>query len=212
MSSIAINPMLVVFRWAANISCGWIFTFLSYNESKQVFFLNACSFWYLKMRSRKKKVDICILDTVTVSEVVSFVPHVWYFLYYLILGSITNPLATVWRFITSLRLNIPAICPVCQRLLLQESTLDSVFPGESRQRLQMISRLTETHHRLKKTKWQDWWKHTNELPYFFEQQIQCRHWRPEHVIPESNADLCWCNFHKRNRDDRSLPIVGSRSV
>lgn len=53
MSSMAINPSLMVFRWAVIISCGWIFTFLSYAESMKVLSLNAYSFWYLNMRSRK---------------------------------------------------------------------------------------------------------------------------------------------------------------
>lgn len=61
MSSMAINPSLMAFRWAAIISCGWIFTLLSYTESMKVLSLNAHSVWYLNMRNRKKAVDICIL-------------------------------------------------------------------------------------------------------------------------------------------------------
>lgn len=52
-------------------------------------FLNAYSIWYLNMRTRKKAVDICILDKITILEVILFVLQV-YFQNFLILLPIVN--------------------------------------------------------------------------------------------------------------------------
>lgn len=78
MSSMAINPSLMVFRWAVIISCGWIFTFLSYTESMRVLSLNAYSICYLNIWSRKKAVDICIVDKTAILEVILFVLQVYF--------------------------------------------------------------------------------------------------------------------------------------
>lgn len=170
MSSMAINPSLMVLRWAVIISCGWIFTFLSYIESMKVLSLSAYSIWYLNMRSRKKAVDICILDNIANLEVILFV----YFQYFLILLLIVNhwqldghlfkalkeDIVISWKITLRLkgkqkqRLTLPVTCPVCWQLLLHEPILLSVFPGESKLHLQMISRITATNYRPKGTQWQ----------------------------------------------------------
>lgn len=76
MSSMAINPLLVVLRWAANISCGRIFTLIHYAESMKMFDL---------MRSRNR-----------LHESYYLFYRFSIFWYFLALVSIVNPVTMTW--------------------------------------------------------------------------------------------------------------------
>lgn len=86
MSSMAINPSLVVSRWAANISCGWMFTLLHYAESIEMFYLMRSRNRFLHIRHYYNRSPIICFTDVT------------FLGFFLMLLSVVNPVPMTGHF------------------------------------------------------------------------------------------------------------------